>query len=108
MSMSMLWDEFVGLTRDRLLTQKGDWKAIADEAKLTYRWLRTFARGEYRDVTADMVIRLARRLGMKFHIVVSEAGAAAKAVVPTPLPVLRKPIRGLRGGGKAARKGRGR
>lgn len=103
----MLWDEFVGLTRAKLLEKKGDWKAISEGAGLTYRWLRTFAQGEYRDVTADMVIRLARRLGMKFHIVVSEAGAAAKSAVPTHLPLLRKPIRGLRGGGKAARRGRG-
>lgn len=66
----MSWDEFVGEIRDLLKAHKGHMTTLASENGLSYRWLVDFKRGVWREVTADMVIRLAQGLGMTFKVLV--------------------------------------
>lgn len=84
------WDEFVGEVRKMLADQKGQMRAIESRTGLTYRWIVDFKRGVYRDVTTELVIRLAQGLGLSVKMVVSRARVAKAPVARASAP-LRKP-----------------
>ena len=65
---SLAWDEFVATVRATLIARRGEWLDLAQQNALTYRWLRSFVHKRYRNYTADMVIRLAQGLGMRFTV----------------------------------------
>lgn len=62
----------IDTVRRRLVAQKGDWPQISSSAQVGYRWMCSFASGEYTDCRLSLIVRLA--LAMNMTIVVRDRG----------------------------------
>jgi hypothetical protein len=80
----LTWDELLEHLRAKLWAMSGAWGGIAGNAKVTYRWLRTFIHAEKCEVTVSRVMRLAAAIGVKVVITMEDSAPINPGARPHP------------------------
>ncbi len=64
------WGAIVREVRELARSHRGGWGVLAEDARVTYRWLGTFVRSEVadEDVRPEFVMRLARVMGYEVRL----------------------------------------